>query len=147
MRYTAKYFRDRLPDWKRKKDPILSRVFYRPLSFFCSAFFSYIGWTANMVSYFSAVVAIIACACFVLGAPIVGAVLINLWLLLDCTDGNIARSVKKERYGDFADSNEQLHLRGVHVPVAGASNHSQCCSRASSTGSTWSWFGGLPTTG
>lgn len=104
MKYTAKYFRDNLPEWKRKKDPILSRVFYRPLRFFCSAFFSNIGWTANMVSYLSAVVAIIACACFVLGAPIVGAVLINLWLLLDCTDGNIARSVKKERYGDFADS-------------------------------------------
>lgn len=104
MRYTAKYFRDRLPEWKRKKDPILSRVFYRPLSFACSAFFSNIGWTANMVSYLSAVVAIVACACFVLGAPIAAAVLINVWLLLDCTDGNIARSVRKERYGDFADS-------------------------------------------
>lgn len=104
MKYTAKYFRDNLPEWKRKKHPILSRMFYRPLSFFCSDFFSYIGWTANMVSYLSAVVAIIACACFVLGAPIVGAVLITVWLLLDFTDGNIARSVKKERYGDFADS-------------------------------------------
>lgn len=57
-----------------------------------------------MVSYLSACVAIIACACFVLGAPITGAVLINAWLILDCADGNIARSVKKERYGDFADS-------------------------------------------
>ena len=104
MRYTAKYFHDNLPEWKRKKDPILSRVFYRPLSFFCSAFFANVGWTANMVSYFSAVVALVACACFVLGAPIAGAVLINVWLLLDCTDGNIARSVRKERYGDFADS-------------------------------------------
>jgi phosphatidylglycerophosphate synthase len=104
MKYTAKYFHDRLPEWKRKKDPILSRVFYRPLSFAFSAFFSNIGWTANMVSYLSAVVALIACACFVLGAPIAGAVLINMWLLLDCTDGNIARSVRKERYGDFADS-------------------------------------------
>ena len=104
MRYTAKYFHDNLPEWKRKKDPILSRVLYRPLSFLCSAFFSNIGWTANMVSYLSAVMAIVACSCFVLGVPIVGAVLINVWLLLDCTDGNIARSVKKERYGDFADS-------------------------------------------
>lgn len=104
MKYTAKYFRDNLPAWKRKKDPILSRVFYRPLSFFSSAFFANIGWTANRVSYLSAVVALIACACFVFGQPLVGGILINVWLLLDCTDGNIARSVKKERYGDFADS-------------------------------------------
>lgn len=104
MTYTARYFRDNLPEWKRKKDPILSRIFYRPVSFFCSALFCRIGWTANMVSYLSACVAIIACICFVLGAPITGAVLINAWLILDCADGNVARSVKKERYGDFADS-------------------------------------------
>jgi phosphatidylglycerophosphate synthase len=102
--YTAKYFRDNLPEWKRKKDPILSRVFYRPLSFFCSAFFCNVGWTANMVSYLSACIALLACLCFVLGVPVMGAILINFWLVLDCTDGNIARSVRKERYGDFADS-------------------------------------------
>lgn len=104
MKYTAKFFKDSLPDWKRKKDPILSKIFYRPVSFFFSAFFSNVGWTANMVSYLSACVALVACACFVLSQPVAGAILINLWLVLDCADGNIARSVRKERYGDFADS-------------------------------------------
>ncbi len=104
MNYTPKYFKENLPEWKRKKDPILSRIFYRPVSFFFSSLFCHIGWTANMVSYFSAFIAIIACACFVFGAPIAGAILINVWLILDCSDGNIARSVKKEHYGDFADA-------------------------------------------
>ena len=121
MKYTAKFFRDNLPEWKRKKDPVLSRVFYRPLSFFCSALFSSIGWTANMVSYLSAVVAIVACACFVLGAPVAGAILINVWLLLDCTDGNIARSVKKERYGDFADSMSSYICVGLMFACIGFS--------------------------
>lgn len=104
MKYTAKYFRDNLPDWKRKKDPILTKIFYRPVSFYLSAFFSNIGWTANMVSYLSALVAIAGCICFVAVHPIIGSILINLWGLLDSTDGNIARSVKHERFGDFADS-------------------------------------------
>lgn len=104
MKYTAKYFYDNYPDWKRKKDWPPTRYFYRNLSFPLSAFFANIGWTANMVSYFSALIGIGACVSFVLGLPILGAILVNLWLVFDCTDGNIARSVKKEKYGDFADS-------------------------------------------
>ena len=103
MRYSPRFFKDGLPDWKRRKDPILSRLFYRPVSFYLSSLFCEIGWTANMVSYFSAVVAIVSCAFFIAGMPIIGAILINIWLLLDCADGNIARCVKNEPYGDFAD--------------------------------------------
>lgn len=121
MTYNARYFRDNLPEWKRKKDPILSRVFYRPVSFFCAAFFCRIGWTANMVSYLSSCVAIIACAFFVLGLPVVGASLINLWLVLDCADGNIARSVRKERYGDFADSMSSYICVGLMFSCMGFS--------------------------
>lgn len=104
MKYTAKYFRDNYPEWKRKKDWPPTRYFYRQLSFSLSAFFSNIGWTANMVSYFSTLIGLTACSCYALCHPVAGAVLINLWLVFDCADGNIARSVKKERYGDFADS-------------------------------------------
>ena len=104
MKYSPKLFYDGLPEWKRRKDPILSRVFYRPFSFLLSAFFCEIGWTANAISYFSALVALTSCASFVFGYAIFGAVLLNVWLLLDCADGNIARCVKKEKFGDFADS-------------------------------------------
>lgn len=104
MKYPPKYFHDGLPEWKRRKDPVLSRVFYRPVSFVLSSLFCEIGLSANMVSYLSALVAIAACACFIAGLPLAAATLVNAWLLLDCADGNIARCVKRERYGDFADS-------------------------------------------
>lgn len=35
---------------------------------------------------------------------VVGAVLLNLWMILDCADGNIARAVKKEPFGGFIDA-------------------------------------------
>lgn len=104
MKYSPQYFRDGLPEWKRKKDPILSQLFYRPVSFYFSSLFCELGWTANTVSFFSALWAIAGCAFFVFGHPIIGALFINVWLILDCADGNIARCVSKERYGDFADS-------------------------------------------
>lgn len=113
MRYSPKFFHDGLPEWKRKKDPILSRVLYRPVSFVLSSLFCEIGWSANMVSYFSVAVALGACLSFVIGQPILGALLINLWLFLDCADGNIARCVKKEKYGDFADSSSSYICVGL----------------------------------
>lgn len=38
MRYTAQYFRDGLPEWKRRKDPVMVKLVMRPLSFYVSAF-------------------------------------------------------------------------------------------------------------
>lgn len=106
MKYTPKFFSDNLPAWKRKKDPILSRIFYRPASFVTASLFSSAGIGANEVSYFSAFVAIAACLMFLpdsFALNLTGAILINVWLLLDCTDGNMARSVRKQLFGEFAD--------------------------------------------
>lgn len=107
MRYTAKFFEESMPEWKRKKDPLNCRFCIRPLSFLGSAFCANHGITANMVSYFSSIVAIASCLFFLVNdraINIIGAVLINIWLWLDCVDGNIARSVKKEPFGEFADA-------------------------------------------
>lgn len=125
MKYTAKFFSDNFPDWKRKKDNILCRFTYRPVSFLLSAVFSNIGLTANMVSYFSALVGLVACACFVLCQPIAGAILINLWVVLDCVDGNIARSVRKELYGDFADSMSSYICVGFMFACIGFASYQQ----------------------
>lgn len=106
-KYTVKYFKENLPEWKRKKDPITSRIFYRPVSFVVASLVAKLGINANDVSYFSVLIAIIACLCLIIpnyAINIVGAILVNVWLILDCTDGNLARSVKKQPYGDFADS-------------------------------------------
>ena len=106
MKYTPKFFKDTMPEWKRKKDPPLSRIFYRPAGFALAALFANAGVGANAVSYLSIVEGVLACALFLPNnhiCHIIGAVLVNLWLILDCTDGCIARSVKSEPFGEFAD--------------------------------------------
>ncbi len=106
MKYTPKYFHDDMPEWKRKKDPIIARIFYRPLSFVLSSLCATFGINANTVSYFSLLVGLIGCVFFLFNNYIfalIGAILINFWLLLDCTDGNLARSFRKQAFGEFAD--------------------------------------------
>ncbi len=107
MKYTPKYFKDNIPEWKRKKDAVLTRLFYRPISYIGASIFSQFGISANTVSYISAIIAVIACICFLVPiytVKIIGAILINVWIIFDCIDGNIARSVKKQPFGEFADS-------------------------------------------
>lgn len=116
MKYTSKYFKDNLPEWKRQKDPILSRIFYRPISFYGAAFCANHGISANTVSYFSALIAIVAGCLFLVDSyeiNIMAAMLVNVWLCLDCVDGNIARSIKKQPFGDFADSISSYILVGI----------------------------------
>ena len=106
-KYTPSSFKENLPEWKRKKDPVTSRLIYRPLSFVTSSFLANHKISANTVSYFSIFIALASCILFVIPnriCNILGAICVNLWLLSDCTDGNIARSVKKQPFGGFADS-------------------------------------------
>ena len=106
MKYTAKYFKESLPEWKRKKDSILGKLIYRPISFPISSFLSNRGVSANIISYSSIFIALMACTCFLLRGfvfHIVGTILVAFWIVMDCVDGNIARSVKKIAFGDFAD--------------------------------------------
>lgn len=115
-KYTTKYMYDTMPEWKRKKDPFLTRLIYRPISFFFSALCANHNITANQVSFVSAFVAIASCACFLIDDfywRLAGAILANVWLLMDCIDGNIARSVKKEAFGPFADSMSSYILVGL----------------------------------
>jgi hypothetical protein len=80
----------------------------RPLSFFVAAWFVRAGITANQVTWLSMVVLVAGCALLGFGshaAAVLGAGLINVWLLLDCADGNIARYHKTfSTYGAFLDS-------------------------------------------
>ena len=115
-KYNAKYFKDGMPEWKKKKDPILSRIFYRPVSFWGASVCANCGISANTVSYFSAVFAIIACLLFLIDictVKVIAAVMINLWLIMDCVDGNLARSVKSQPFGEFADGISSYILVGL----------------------------------
>lgn len=116
MRYNAKFFKETMPEWKRKKDPILSKIFYRRISFFFASFFANCGIGANTVSNISTFIGILACVCYAIPNyvfGIIGALLVNLWLILDCTDGNIARSVKAEPFGEFVDAVSSYLLVGL----------------------------------
>lgn len=114
--YSIKTMRASIPAWKRQKDPILTKLFYRPLSFIFASFCANHGISANTISYISTIEAIVACSFFLFGTytcNIVGAVCINVWLLMDCIDGNLARAVKKQPFGEFADSSSSYVLVGL----------------------------------
>lgn len=113
MKYTAQYFRDNMPEWKKRKDPITLRIFYRPVSFFVASFCANHGINANTVSVSSTFVAVIGCFMFLFAdywCNIAGALLLSCWIILDCTDGNLARSVKPQPFGEFVDSESSYTL-------------------------------------
>ena len=114
-KYTVDYFKENLPEWKRKKDSFILKHFMRPLSFVGASFCAKRGISANTVSYVSGIVAIIACALFLppnYTCHIIGAILINLWIFMDCIDGNLARCVRKQPFGEFADAISSYLLVG-----------------------------------
>lgn len=115
-KYTAKYFRESMPAWKKKKDSFFTKLIYRPLSFYFASFAANRGISANDISYFSAVVAVLACGMFLINSltfHVIGSLLMMLWIVLDCTDGNLARGVKKMPFGEFADSLSSYILVGL----------------------------------
>ena len=122
MSYNAKYFQDNLPAWKRQKDPVLSKIFYRPVSFFTASFAANHGISANTVSYCSVVVALLSCTLFAYPSyyvHLLAAVFVSVWLIMDCTDGNLARSVKKQLFGTYADSMSSYIFVGFLITAMG----------------------------
>ncbi len=122
MKYTTKFFRDSMPAWKRKKDSTLGRFIVRPLSFFLASVAANLGISANTVSYCSAIVALIGCGMFLISGTvfhIVGAVLMIIWGLMDCIDGNLARAIQKQPFGEFADSISSYLLVGFMCTTVG----------------------------
>lgn len=121
-KYSAKFFRDTMPDWKKKKDPLIARIFYRPISFYISSICANRNISANTVSYFSIGIGLLSCLFFYLSGSvchIIGALFVNVWLLFDCVDGNIARSVKKQYFGAFADATSCYLLLAFLYPAIG----------------------------
>ncbi len=113
--YNVEYFREQLPEWKRKRDPIMVRFLYRPISFYTSVFCADRGIQANSVSIFSAVIGLTGCILLAIPSNMTGIIsglLMNVWIILDCTDGNLARNVKKQAYGEFLDAMSSYLLIG-----------------------------------
>lgn len=120
MKYSARQFKENFPEWKKKQCGIVTKNIHRPISFFCASLFSNLGISANWVSFISWFWAILTCCCFIVhneNMYIVGAIAVNIWLVLDCTDGNIARVVGGHPYGDFIDAASGYFIDGFFIPV------------------------------
>lgn len=111
-RITAADVREEFPEEKRRNDRqahFWAHIAIRPLSFYLTPFFVNRGIGANTVTGIGLVVLIVALTA-VLAAPvesgllIVGAVLVNVWYLLDFVDGNVARYTDSDStFGAFFD--------------------------------------------
>lgn len=107
MKYSYKYIKDSLPVKKNSNSSLWVKTLIRKISFPFTFLFINLGFSANAVSVLSIFVAISGCACYMIpnkGCIIAAIVLINLWLVLDCVDGNIARCMKRKTvFGEFVD--------------------------------------------
>ncbi len=108
MKYSFKYILDSLPKNKSSVSSFWVKTVARPLSFLFTYLFVNIGFSANFVSVLSGIVAFVGCVLLSIpnfGCMIAGVALINFWIVLDCVDGNIARTTKvSTRMGEFFDA-------------------------------------------
>ena len=81
---------------------------FRPLSFYPTAWFLNMGLTANQTTWISILFLLAGCIFLAVGsypAMVLGAILVNCWIVLDFVDGNIARYRQNpSRYGEFIDA-------------------------------------------
>lgn len=97
-------------DKKRNSEKIdlwlyyFARPFSWPLTWFCAT----LGLSATAVTFISIFAVVLGAAFIMFGSytlTIVGILLFNLWIILDCVDGNIARYRKTfSQYGEFIDA-------------------------------------------
>lgn len=108
QRYSLKEIRASLPKEKNKGDSLWIQYVIRNISFPFTYFFLNIGFSAWSVSVLSVLVAAISCFIFFINneaARWTGVVLMQLWMIFDCVDGNIARVTKTTGpMGEFIDA-------------------------------------------
>ena len=107
MKFSYKYIVDSLPKKKNSNSSWWVKLWVRKASFPFTYLFINMGFSPNAVSVFSIAVVLAACLGYIISTPgsiITAVALINLWLILDCVDGNIARCRKQKTiYGEFVD--------------------------------------------
>lgn len=122
MKYTPRYFRENLPAAKNSKSSFLVRHFYRKVSFYFSSLAYMAGLTANQVSFLGTIIAFFAAGMYLFPArevQILGGVMTAIWLVSDCVDGNLARCVGKQPYGEFIDAVGSYTIVALILPAVG----------------------------
>lgn len=107
MKYSFKSILESLPVKKNSNSSWWVKLWVRKVSFIFTYLFINLGFSPNGVSVLSIFVALTSFVCFTIPqtwALIAALICINLWLILDCVDGNIARCRKQKTvYGEFVD--------------------------------------------
>ena len=107
MYYSFRKIVESLPVKKNSNSSWWVKLWVRKASFPFTYLIINMGFSPNAVSVLSIAFVLAACAGYVISTPaaiITAVVLINVWLILDCVDGNIARCRKQKTiYGEFVD--------------------------------------------
>jgi len=94
--------------FEQDKNELVGFYIVRPLSFYPTAVSMNIGLTANQTTWISLIFLLVGCFLLAVGnylTALAGAALLNMWLVLDFVDGNIARYEKIcSRYGELIDA-------------------------------------------
>lgn len=114
--YSLKEIVRSLPAKKNSKSSLWVKLIVRKVSFLFTYLFINVGCSAWGASIISILVALAGSFCFAVDntiCRIIGVCLIELWLVLDCVDGNIAR-VKKtcSEMGEFVDALSGYYVTG-----------------------------------
>ena len=107
MKFSYQNIIDSLPIKKNSNSSWWVKLWVRKASFVFTFIFINLGFSANLVSILSIFTVLGSFTCFLVPGSkyqIIGSLLINFWLILDCVDGNIARCKKQKKlYGEFID--------------------------------------------
>ena len=128
MRFNFRQIISSLPANKNSKSSWWVKLWVRRVSFLFTWLFINMGFSSNAVSCLSIFVSLLACVGFVVSTnvwTILGVILINFWLVLDCVDGNIARCMKqKKTYGEFIDAISGYYTVGfVYLAIGVVAYH------------------------
>ena len=108
MNYSMKEIKSSLSNEKKKEDSQLAIYVHRPISYPVTYLFVNMGITAWTASVISAFFAFAGCGLLCMNSYLVrwvGIALLNIWAILDCVDGNIARVTKTQsNKGAFMDA-------------------------------------------
>lgn len=107
---------------EQKKDLVVVRYLYRPLSFPLSVPPLLIGLGPNQVTFLNFLLVVAACALFAAGIPAAtgaGAALFLTIFVVDCVDGNLARYLNQRRYfGKLIDGLVDVLVYLIYIAVA-----------------------------
>lgn len=121
--YSFKEIVQSLPKKKNSKSSWWVKLVIRKLSFIFTYIFINLGcspWGASMISVFVALLGAVMLSIDSTVCRIIGVIMIEFWLVLDCVDGNIAR-VKKQssEMGEFIDALSGYYVTGFVYAAIG----------------------------